>query len=52
MQVMAAADTADTSDTAAGFASMSLFWIILQLFFPPHILLPLHLSLQQSKFIL
>jgi hypothetical protein len=51
MQVMAAADTADTSDTAAGFASMSPFWIRLWLFFP-HILLPLHLSLQQSKFIL
>jgi hypothetical protein len=49
MQVMAAADT---SDTAAGFASMLPFWIILWLFFPPHILLPLHLSLQQSKFIL
>jgi len=41
MQVMAAADTADTSDTAAGFASMSPFWIILRLFSPRHILLPL-----------
>ncbi len=40
-----------TSDTAAaaGFASMSPFWIILRLLFPPQILLPLHLSLQQSK---
>ncbi len=39
-----------TSGTAASFASMLPYWIILRLLLPPHILLSLHLSLQQSKF--